>query len=305
MKKWTPIIALAISFQLMTTSCAFGPSENEAEKEELKDIEQLKNTYSAIQGEYKGEIVGNGRTIPVMAWLYWVLEPSTANSKGEKTFIPSLRMRYRQLDVIQRDQIGAVRFVSSSGDFLGTVSSTSAVTHFSGSLNQSNLNLTVVKNEGTLGRMTARRISADIQATSKNLEEDFFDRLKLAHQRVVGLYEGHVKPASGSVYPIQIEIKSFQRVSESGSLTLLLKAVYRRLDFPDPTVSERLMDASVRFELFPIEISLSSEGSASAIPNSYFLAIRGNLDEVSGVYKGEIFDRRGSQGRFEVLRKSN
>ncbi|MFN7454715.1 MAG: hypothetical protein ACK5RO_08665 [Pseudobdellovibrionaceae bacterium] len=303
MKKWIAIITLAFSFQVITTRCAFVPSENEAEKEELKDIEQLKNTYSAIQGEYQGQITGNGRSIPVVAWLYWVLEPSSETSKGETTFVPSLRMRYRQLDVVQRDQIGAVRFVSSSGDFLGSVSSSNVTTHFSGNLNQNVLSLTVVKNEGTLGKLTARRTSADIQATSKNLEEDFFDRLKIAQARVVGLYEGRVTPVSGSAYPIQIEIKSFQRVDDKGNLSLLLKAVYRRRDFPDPSISERLMDASVRFELSPLEISLSSEGSASAIPNSYFLAIRGNLDEVSGTYAGEIFDRRGSQGRFEVSKK--
>lgn len=296
MKTWIKKALVAVFALGVLNACSFGNNNDEQEKNETEEIALLKNLYNSVQGKYEGQIQAGSRQIPVQAWIYWAPVESGKNSRGEALFTPELRLRYRQLDIVQRDQFGKARLVSSTGEFFSSVkaSDNSEETAFEGNLRGDTLQASVLKAQGQVGLMTLNRVSREIQTSSFYEDTDYVERARAQYSRIVGKYTGELISTVPGVenYSFEMEILGLETASD-----YTVRAVFRRVQN-----AERTLTVSTQWDRSPLRITLSG-GAEGAGRAENLLLLQGTFDESSEVFSGVLSDFRGTRGNFNLVRQ--
>jgi hypothetical protein len=295
MKTWMKNGLMVVLALGVLSACSFGNNNEDQEKNETEEIAVLKNLYNGVQGKYEGQIQAVNLQIPVQAWIYWTPVESGKNSRGEALFMPELRFRYRQLDVVQRDQFGKVRFVGSTGEFFSSVkaSDNSEATSFEGNLRGDTLQVSVLKAQGKVGLMTLNRVSREIQTSSFYEDTDYVERARAQYSRVKGRYLGEMTATMPGVrsYRMSVEIVGVETATD-----YFVRAIFAPILETDLGV-QRNLNVSIQWDRSPLRITLSDTSSGNQ-----FIVIQGTFDEVTGNYVGTVTDRRGTIGTFNLIR---
>lgn len=296
MKMWMKNGLIAVLALGVISGCSFGNNNDDQEKNETEEIASLKKLYVSVQGKYEGEILSGLQQIPVQAWIYWAPVESGKNSRGEALFTPELRLRYRQLDIVQRDQFGKARLVNSTGEFFSSVKSSdnSESTSFEGNLRGDTLQVSVLKAQGQVGLMTLNRVSREIQTSAFYEDTDYVERARAQYSRVQGKFLGEMTATMPGVksYRMSVEILGVETASD-----YTVRAIFSPVLDTDLGV-QRNLNVSIQWDRNPLRVTLSD-----TTQGSQFIVIQGTFDEASGIFTGTVADRRGTIGTFNLVRQ--
>ncbi len=303
------------------SACSISSGDHDQTKQYTDDRENLLQSYSSILGSYAGPMKvqkvsqGNDNTevmksvsIPLELGVYTEDVPSGKDADGKTKLIPNLKVRYRQKDAAREDQILEGRFINETGE-LNAATANGSVT-VRAILKADTLTGEVIKNGGRMGVFSLTLKSRDVVAPYSDAASDLYDRQAAQYKAIAGLYNGVVTPpaATGTVAPFPVQIQmSFVPVTDTktGLLIAKMKASYKRPDFTDPSMSERLLDVIYRLDTDPAQLIMNSDGGNSQIPNAYFMSINGNMERTSEglTFTGEFYDRRGFVGVLKMTKQ--
>jgi len=328
------MLGLTLSTSMIACSGAapsMGSSANQETRRYQDDRTKLENKFVGVVGTYDGSMkiyqrVKDGSDtsqydvvdIPLQIGIYTEEVSTGKDSQGEAKVLPTLKMRYRQMDTVRSDIILDVRYVEETGEIHassavsgnggagGNSNTSTSGTTINAVLSGANLTGEVIRAAGKLGTFSLNLSSREVISSSSEADRDFFDRTLNLYKNISGVYTGTVTPPEGSTakpFPIKIVLSAVQ-ISEDGNLRAALKANYTRPDFiADPTISERFMDVYYRLDTTPAQLIMSSKGGTPQIPDAYFMTITGELDETNHRYEGDLVDRRGFVGHVVLTRE--
>lgn len=294
------------------TACSFGSGSNDQTREYQEQKETLIRDFEAVTGTYTGIVQAyklidreNGKystlSIPLELGLYIEYVADGKDNDGRVNFRPVLKLRYRQLDTVRADVIMDARYVSMTGDLdsASTASQPNMGTTVRARVHDNQISGEIVRNGGTLGKFLVTLKSKTV--VSAYGDNDLYQRYVELYKSISGTYLGSVSSKAMTPFPVQIDLSFTPQVSESGSMVARLKASYKRLDFADPSMTERLLNVSYMLDTDPAELAMSADGGTTQIPNAYFMSLNGYLQ--GDTYTAEFYDRRGYIGTLKVVKQ--
>lgn len=319
---------------VMTSACSFHSDNNENSAYQ-KQKEKLETSFEPIIGTYEGNMTlidapnaeddnGNGgqaSSFPLQLGIYTELVSAGKDSQGQDQILPTLKIRYRQMDAIRADEILSARFINETGDLTAaSATSNSSGGSSSGGSPSSEIKTTtnvravlrgnhligeVTRASGRLGKFDLVLVSRDVLSQS-DAQKELYDRMVKMNRSLQGVYLGNMKTEPNRPekkdFPVRLELMAVETVQD-GIVTSKLMGYYTRPDFTaDPTAGERTLTIDYRFDKDPPQFVMSSSGGTTQIPNAYFMSLTGSIK--NGVFKGDAYDRRGYIGVLTVKKVS-
>lgn len=158
-------IAIFAIIPFLLIACG-GSSENLTKRKELEDRVSLQENLEPLVGTYSGFIDNRpdgSDAFPIELNIFLVEEESGVNEEGELQFRPSLRARYKRLDLLSEglgERTLRLRFYREQSEITGTTASSSTQSagisdaqymSFSGSLTSDELDLEFRDHRGIMG----------------------------------------------------------------------------------------------------------------------------------------------------------
>lgn len=297
-------LGLASLLAFTLTACAFGGGEDDRLRQENENRAELLAMFQPLYGVYVGNIQTPERNVPLEVAIYSEEDIIGKNEKGQPRTLPVLKVRYREMDTVRHYQRLNARYDYVSGEIVATTGQNAEQPlSLRLTVNAGQLKGEVIKSLGRFGFIELTKKSSYSAAPGFDEEKQIRDELRALYLSISGLYEGTVAPPDevSAPYPVIIKLTTVETVV-AGKLAVRLKATYQRMDFGDPSITERFMDVEYQPEYTPARISMSSEGSApGGLPNSLFLSVVGELKD--NQISGKIYDRRGYLGNLGVRKK--
>lgn len=303
-------LTLGLLMAFSAVGCSFGSGSNDQNKEYQEQRDALLRDFENAVGTYSGDIqayrlsadnsneVLDVISIPLELGVYIEYIVDGKDADGKMKLIPVLKMRYRQQDTVRSDVILDARYSSHSGSL--DAASPSGNTTIRGVLSGNAITGEVVRNGGTLGQFKVQIKNKKVLAPYS--DQDLYERAVTEYKKISGLYVGTVTSALNPSYPVQIQLSFTPIAMEDGSLAARLKASYKRVDFADPSMTERLLTVSYRLDTDPAELVMSMDGGTPQIPNAYFMSLNGVLKDET--YTADFYDRRGFVGILTVKKQN-
>jgi hypothetical protein len=286
---------------LTLAACSFnGDTTADQAKTYLDDRSRILSVYEPVVGTYEGQITAKVRSqedvnkfetkvIKVELAVYTQDVQNGRDASGESTPLPTLVIRYRQLDVVRPDEILDARYLQDSGKLTASNSTTSSNSGGNSSIGTNNsaasicssagtiptalgddtrisgdtITGSILRNNGTLGKFTATRVSRDVIAPATDPVSDCNDRLAQEYQAFAGVYKGtiaHTAENGGAVTPVILTLSYVPMVTTNGLLASTLQASMSYKVSDDPTVDPLIigpMPAAFRAESTPAQLAMS------------------------------------------------
>lgn len=310
-------------------ACSFnGDSTADQTKNYLDDRSRIMSMYQPLTGTYEGQITVSSsqdedsnqtKTIKLQLAIYTQDVQNGNDPNGQARPLPSLIIRYRQLDIVRPDEImTSARYVPESGELMatnsaatpgsggnnggsgagnggqannsaanicnsaGTIATTLKNTHIKGDT----ISGTVLRGNGKLGTFTVTRISNDAVSSVADPVAECNDRLAIQYKAISGLYKGtlvHTPENGGSTMDVTMNLNYIPVATANGSITATLMG-----SFQYGTVPIASMTAVYRQDVTPAQLSMS-----------YLVSpINGGGFSLSGTLSGDTYTAEAYSGNL-------
>lgn len=252
------LTTLVIAASSLILSCGFDSSHKSDEEREASDREELVQTYSQIQGVYRGAIHTSKKDLELKLTLTFKEVVVGKDSEGQPRYRPVLVARFSRPGLVVLDIRMEGTYSSSSGNLtLSTEANGGEYFQIRGQLIGSNLNGEIKTSSGsTYGQLSGKLETRQVQtAEGDDLEQA--DRIRKHLLKLAGTYEGVVTPED-ITGPFRASIRLDVEEELSSEKIPSLVAYYERIG--GGSLSTRL---KVQYfpERSPAEISFSSSGA--------------------------------------------
>lgn len=282
--------AVALSLQML--GCAYGSGENDQRKQESEQREKLLHSFQPVVGTYEGVIQTAKRQIPVKIWVYIVDVQSGRNSSGEIKTLPSLTVRYRQLDILERDQLLDARFNETTGEIIAMTQAGQSLLNLKLRAVNDNLQGEALNSAGKLGDVNLNRVSREALAPADGLDNEFLDRAQQAYAPYVGTYTGEIRSPTDEVTTVEIKI-SYLEIARNNRIEPTLQAVYKATSRNSPL--DFAMSVEISFAQTPARLSMAIISSSPNNPGGVAFTIQGTITE-QGLITADANNVRGYMG---------
>lgn len=317
------ILSLGLGLWFLS-SCAFNESNSSDEnKTYQEDRQKLMDEFSSVVGTYEGYIEtlgandltnpnsGSAQQVQIPLQLAIYVEEATGgkDSQGQENILPSLKIRYRQMDTVRPDQKLSARFVRETG----------ALNASGSTAGQPDTGITAralgreivgeINRSGRFGKFRVLLVNKETPAAVDSTQ-DFVQRKFQLYKSLEGVYEGRVvRPpefeGAKKTFPVRITMSAVPVIQSGTVVDVNLKGLYRRPDFTaDPSAGERFLDISYTLDKDPAQMIMSSKGGTAQIPDAFTMNIIGSLN-AEGFFQGQAYDRFGYTGVITLQRKNN
>lgn len=308
------------------SACSFGgDSTADQNKTYLDDRSRILSQYQPVVGTYEGQITAKIRDsadvnkfetkiIKVQLAIFIQDVQGGKDSNGQSTQLPTLVIRYRQLDVVRPDELLDARYIQASGKLTGSNqssnSSNSNNSNNSGSSNGSNntalsicssagsiatalgddtqvigdtVTGSILRNNGVLGKFTATLVSRDVVAPATDPVSDCNDRLAEEYKAFSGVYTGtitHTPENGGATLPFSMGLNYVPMATSNGLLASTLQAAITYQGSPGETpLKFGPMPAIFRPETTPAQLAIS-----------YYVSSTGGGFSMAGTLDNDTFE---------------
>jgi hypothetical protein len=328
------------------SACSFGgDSTADQNKNYLDDRSRILSQYQPVIGTYEGQITAKIRDaedlnkfdtklIKVLLEIYTQDVHGVKDANGQSTPLPTLVIRYRQLDVVRPDELMEARYIQESGKLTASNSTSNS----SGSNNTNNgssssggnntavsicssagtiatalgddtqvigntITGSILRNNGVLGKFTATLVSHDVVAPATDPVSDCNDRLADEYKAFSGMYTGtiiHTPENGGSTTPFSLSLNYVPMVTSNGLLASTLQgSVTYQGEIGLTPLTFGPMPAVFRAESIPAQLAMS-----------YYVASTGGGFTMSGTlengtFVGEAYSSNTGHLGHVVVKKSS
>jgi|GEM_PF-2638787 len=317
-------------------ACSFnGDSTSDQTKNYLDDRSRILSTYTPILGTYEGQITAYVRStadvtkfdkkiIKLQLAIYTQDVQNGNDPNGESKPLPTLVVRYRQLDIVRPDEmLNAARFVPESGELFATNSAASTPTtggstsNGSSSTNNGSYSIcnsggtvattlnnahvsgdtitgTILRGNGELGKFTATRTTNTTIVPATDPTTDCNDRLAVQFKAVAGVYAGFLTETAangGAVVPVRMNLNYIPVASSNGSILATLIGSFQYNTTGDVSTTVPSMLAVFRTETTPAQLVMSYLTSGTG----------GGGFSLTGVLDGDTYTAEAYSGNLGDL----
>jgi hypothetical protein len=313
------LLICTILSSLLLSACAFNGNDtnNSDEARVYKDNrDELIQKFSQVTGVYEGTISTNKAnsskpgnykpvSIPVQMAFFTEDVATGKDSNGESKILPALKLRYRQLDAVSKDNIIETRYLSASGEL--TAASTDGSVSVRGIFKGQTIEGEVFRSSGKLGNFSVRLVTKDVDSGFTSDQGEYYDRVLSQYKELLGSYKGRITPVlggykgpnNGKPYDAELKVELVPAVV-NGSAGFKLQATFFRPQLDPSLIGPRRLDVIYEIEFEPALLVMTGNGSTPTVPDAHLIEIAGTLE--NGVYTAEITNRLGSMGKM-VLKK--
>lgn len=279
-----------------------------SEEEEYRRLEDI---YRPVTGMYRGSLQrqvcsNKTRDEEIELWMYIDRLQEGTGLNGAPCFVPRLTARMLRTYSGSHDDI---MFRS-----IPRFDPRSLIPQFMSSYSKMNLDYDgksvqlsgPITTTGTWGTVNVTRYRDTVTAPQSEVALKR-ERLMRTFSLFTAVYKGKVNPfdKSKKAWPVDLNLYTDETVDANGVVIPNLKALYRRLDFSDPTIGARLMDVQVVMDGCNPVLTMKSEPDGNGkIPGVGLMRFSSEYLMVNGKpqMQGELVDHRGPQGTMTVTK---
>lgn len=291
---------LAVLMLLFVVGCGVGENlGDDARAQQARDAKALSDLYAAVVGRWTGilknEMSGLQPTAAELT-LYKIFVNDGSNPDGSQRLRPSLRGRFRPVDVVsETDDLTLIGDYDRNGHLVLTSigaqggaggagggasgAATEVLLSIEGGAIGNALNVQVARRGGIWGTFEAKRVSTDPSApTAGDTTEQRNRRLRIFKQ-VEGQYQGILRTGDGADRMVEISLIVNQAMTPDGVLMPTLTGFYRYLDVVPGTLDWAL---TVDYNSQTGDIFMRDTGGVSTAPGGATLSLAGRVFERAG-----------------------
>lgn len=276
---------------------------------EEQEYQRLQTTYAPVIGMYNGQlsrqVCGGTRRENYETWLYIERVAEGTGLNNAACYIPRLSLRtlrhfdgeladitYRSINRFNPERL-LPQFVSADSKFNSKVD-----------LDYNSNKLTgLIATTGRWGSFEATRKSDQVVAPE---DETLLlrERRERTYAQFTGQYRGNNKAYDGPDWPVKLQLYVDEK-NINGVRQPVLMGLYRRPDFSDETIGERLMDVDVSIDGCKPVLAMKSDARSggNGIPGVGLMRFNATFTGATSTLSGELVDHRGPQGVLTVKKR--
>ena len=303
---------LAVLLLVSVAGCGVGENPgDDTRAQQARDSKVLSDLYASVEGRWTGTLkneVSGLQPLAAELILYKVFVNEGSNPDGSQRLRPSLRGRFRPIDVVSEtdslmltgdyDRNGRLVLASNVPQgAAGQQGVAEVLLSLEGGASGDVMNVRVARRGGVWGTFEAKRVSTDPSAPSAGNTVEQRDRLLKIYSQIEGRYVGVLRTSDGTDRMVEIVLFVNQGIGSTGELIPMLTGQYHYLDVPPGTLEWSL---SVDYNSQTGGIYMRDSSSVSTVPGGATLAIAGRAYESGGQRRLDV-DVRNKTGKVGTV----